>query len=145
MNDENIDSLLNDIETADNGFINDIRKYWKIITSFDDFEEMITAPLVAVKKTMPEVPEEEWDDFIKEYNIPAIEGEHLNLIMKHFTHEEIKGIIDLYENHPLLKKSIKKSIIIRDESFELTRKDVNTFQDLLMDKIVKWRDMGYIE
>jgi len=140
-----IDSILGDIENSDSSFISDIKKYWRIITAFDDFKDMIASPLTSVKKKMPNVPEEEWDKFIEEFNIPAMEGDHINQIMQHFTHEEVKAIIKLYEDHPILKKTIETTKIIREESYKLTEKWLNKFNSLLMTKIDQWGDMGYLE
>ena len=141
---DNIDSILGDIESSDDNFIEDIRKYWRIITSFDDFAEVISAPLRSLKAKHTEVPAEEWDKLIKDFNVPAMEGDHVNLIMEHFTHEELKGIIALYEENPLLKKAVSKNNVIREDSYKLTVKWFNRFNDLVQGRLGEWDEMGYL-
>jgi hypothetical protein len=144
MFDENIDDILSNIVETDAMFIADIKRYWCVVTSYDNMEEMITAPIFKMKTVLPKVPDSEWDSIIKEYDIPAMEGEHVNMIMKYYTHEELKELLNEYENNPVLKKSLKKSIEMREESLDVSSKWLNRFNEILQNRIPTWQDKDYI-
>lgn len=135
---DSIDDILGKIENADDDFIRDIKKYWCIITSYEDFEGLIQAPIKEMKKKFTKVPEVEWEAVIKEFNIPAMEGDFINQFMHFFTHDDLKSLIDLYENHPVLKKASEKNKQIRDDTYKLTVKWMDNFNSLMMKKLDEW-------
>jgi len=145
MCEEHINDILKNIEDADSGFIADIKKYWSIVTSFESVEEMITAPMKSVKTRFPKVPEEEWVDLLKVYNIPAMEGEFINQFMHFFTHEELKGLLKLYETHPLLSKSREKNKEMREDTYQLSARWLDKFNYLMGVKLQEWTELGYLE
>lgn len=144
MVEENIDDILLNIVESDAMFISDIKRYWCVVTSYDNFEEMIIAPILKMKKMFPNVPDSEWKSIIKEYDIPAMEGDHINMIMKYYTHQELKELLNEYENNPVLRKSLKKSIDMREESLDISGKWLNRFNDIIQSRLNKWKDRDYI-
>ena len=103
---------------SDKAFVKDI-KHLLVLTGSDKLGMQIIANMSQQYRAMfPSVPEKFWDAFVNE-----ITGEDLvNLVVpvyvKHYTHEEIKGLIVFYET-PLGKKVIQVTPAVMQESMAL--------------------------
>jgi len=139
-----IDGILDSIEKNDDEFIKDIKKYWENSTGIAKIDNAVREPLKTLQKQMPNVPMDEWESFIDEYNIPAMEGDFINQFMTRFTHEELKELLKLYEEHPLFKKLKESNKEIAAESYKLNEKWMRKFNFLLGEKVREWQSMGYL-
>ena len=144
MSDE-IDSILDDIEQSDSDYITDIKKYWKIVTGVDSVSKLVLEPLIGLKRKLKNVPDQEWKDLMDEFNFKAMEGDFLNQFMKHFTHEELKELLKLYDELPILQKVHASNRDILEETADLNTKWTHRFMNTMNSCIVKWQDLGYIE
>lgn len=93
----------------------DIKKLMDLTGSGDLGVQVVKQMVASFKVEMPNVPQKFWDDFMKE-----VKGEDLvNLVIpiydKHFSHEDIKGLIAFYES-PVGKKFVSKLPAITQES-----------------------------
>jgi hypothetical protein len=144
MSDE-IDNILGGIEQSDGDYITDIKKYWEIVTGVDSVAKLVAEPLIGLKKRLTKVPDEEWKELLDSINFKAMEGDFLNQFMKHFNHEELKELLKLYEEIPILKKVHASNRQILEETADLNNKWTHRFANSVNTKIVEWQDKGYIE
>lgn len=70
------------------------------------------------KKSMPQVPEKFWTEFMKEVKPGDLVEMIIPIYEKHFTEADIKAIIAFY-NTPVGKKFIMKQPVIQQESFKV--------------------------
>ena len=140
-----IDDILGGIEQSDSEYISDIKKYWKIVTGTESVAKLVAEPLIGLKKQLTKVPDEEWKELIESINFTAMEGDFLNQFMKHFTHEELKELLKLYNEIPILKKVNASNRQILEETAMLNDKWAHRFAHAVNTKIEEWQEMGYIE
>ena len=144
MTDE-IDSILGGIEQADGDYITDIKNYWKIVTGVDSVAKLVMEPLIGLKQRLKKVPDDGWTALLDKINFKAMEGDFLNQFMKHFTHEELKELLKLYAEIPILQKVHASNRQILEETADLNVKWSHRFANVVNTCIVKWQDLGYIE
>lgn len=93
----------------------DIKKLLELTGSAKLGRQTMEFMLGSFKKSMPDVPAEFWDEFMKEVN----DDELINLVApiyaKHYTHEDIKKLIAFYESD-IGQKSIQVTPLIVQES-----------------------------
>lgn len=99
----------------------DIRKLLVLTGSAKLGKQVIDSMIVNYRKAMPQVPGAFWDDFQKEANAEALIELIVPIYDKHFTHEDIKGMITFYET-PLGKKMTAAMPQITQESMAEGRK-----------------------
>jgi len=74
--------------------------------------------LVSFKKAAPNVPNEVWDEFMKEANPEALVELMVPIYEKHYTDEDVTQLIEFYRT-PLGKKVIEKMPLITQESYQV--------------------------
>ena len=72
--------------------------------------------LVTFKKSIPNVPNEVWDEFMKEVKPETLIDLIIPIYAKHYTDEDVIQLIDFYRT-PLGKKVIEKMPLISQESY----------------------------
>lgn len=72
--------------------------------------------LVTFKKSAPNVPNEFWDDFMKDVKPETLVDLNIPVYQKHYTDEEIVQLIEFYKT-PLGKKLIATMPVIAQESY----------------------------
>ena len=140
-----IDEILGSIERVNNEYTDDIKRYWRLTGSQDQFEIFVRNPIEKFKTIMPDVPGEQWKDLVEKYNPAAMEGEFMNQFMSHFSHEELKEILKLYDENPILKKAASLGPVMFRETMDLGNKWAQKFATLFADKVKYWKECGYID
>ncbi|OQP61915.1 hypothetical protein A3860_29920 [Niastella vici] len=72
--------------------------------------------LVTFKKTVPNVPNEFWDEYMKEVKPDTLIDLIIPVYAKYYTDEDVTQLIDFYRT-PLGKKVIEKLPLITQESY----------------------------
>lgn len=73
--------------------------------------------VVSFKKTMPKVPQEFWDRFIKEASPDDFIEMLIPVYVKHYTDDELIDLIEFYKS-PIGKKVIEKLPLISQDSMK---------------------------
>ena len=88
------------------------------------FDQDIEAQITAMRRARPDVPDQFWQDFTAEFKRQASPDDLMKVILpiydRHFTHQEIRQIIALYES-PLGRKISTTLPEIQQESVEAGR------------------------
>lgn len=69
------------------------------------------------KRALPEVTASEWAELQKELRVEELISIAIPIYEKHFTHDEIKGLLEFYES-PLGKKTLEKMPLVTAECME---------------------------
>lgn len=77
--------------------------------------------LTSFKKIYPSVPNEIWDNFMKEMNSETLISLVIPIYDKHYTESEIKQLTDFYQT-PIGKKVIETTPLISQESMLVGQK-----------------------
>lgn len=99
----------------------DIHKLLKITGSEKLAQENFKLMLRQLKLAFYQVPSEFWEGFEKKADMNQISNLIVPIYAKHFTQEEIQGLIAFYDT-PLGKKMITKMPIIQQESMKAGQK-----------------------
>lgn len=143
-NGNSIDDIISGIQSADDEFIKDIKRYWSITTSYENIGELLNSPIRAFKRNWPNVPDHEWNAIIEDFNVPGMEGDFINHFMNHFSHQELTEILYLYDYHPLLQKSKEKNKLIVEDTNALAENCTLKLNNLIQNKIDDWTELGYL-
>jgi hypothetical protein len=68
-----------------------------------------------LSQLMPNVPQKEWDRFREKIDSDSFSKLHIDIYDKHYSHEEIRELIDFYES-PIGRKIIEESPAMTEES-----------------------------
>ncbi|TXJ28877.1 MAG: DUF2059 domain-containing protein [Chitinophagaceae bacterium] len=97
--------------------------------------------LIAVyKKSLPEVPDQFWKEFMSEVNSDTLINLMVPIYSKHFTDEEVVGLIEFYKG-PLGKKIVEKIPLITQESYMVGEAWGKKLSEQAIKKLV---EKGYI-
>ncbi len=101
----------------DPAFEKDIRKLLEL-TGAKDLGQQATQLMIAqFKKTMPQVPVEFWDKFMKKIDMDELLNMVVPIYAKYLTHEDVKGLIEFYQT-PLGQTLLKAQPGIQRESMQ---------------------------
>ena len=99
-------------------YAKDVRKLL-ILTGTDKISMQIMVNMFAkFKELLPQVPEEFWQEALKEFNADELIDLIIPVYAKHFSHDDIKEMIAFYES-PLGKKITAALPSITQESMKL--------------------------
>ncbi len=101
-----------------NAFDNDIRKLLKITKTEESFQQMLPTMINQFKALRPDIPSSVWNTMQKEFHKEGSSGlvdKMIPLYKKHFTHADIKGLINFFES-PVGKKYADKTPALTQES-----------------------------
>ena|SRR5437763_1192069 len=93
----------------------DIRKLLEVTGSAKLGQQVLAQMLGSFKSTNAKVPEEFWDQILKEFDSGSLIDLVVPIYEKHLTHEDIKGMLAFYES-PLGRKLIEVTPAITQES-----------------------------
>jgi hypothetical protein len=93
----------------------DIRKLLVITGAPELGRQMMEQTLPAMKAAMPQVSEQFWTDFMAEADMKDFVELVVPIYERHFTHEEVRGLLQFYET-PLGQKLIQTMPQILQES-----------------------------
>lgn len=93
----------------------DIRKLMKVSGSGKIGIQMMNTMLGQFKRMMPDVPEKFWEEFAKEVDEDSLIELIVPIYDKHYTHKDIKKLIEFYES-PIGEKMVRKMPVIMQES-----------------------------
>ncbi|HEY0555196.1 MAG TPA: DUF2059 domain-containing protein [Thermoanaerobaculia bacterium] len=93
----------------------DIRKLLEVTGSAKLGQQVLAQMLDSFKSTNSKVPEEFWDQILKEFDSGSLIDLVVPIYEKHLTHEDIKGMLAFYES-PLGRKLIEVTPAITQES-----------------------------
>jgi hypothetical protein len=99
----------------------DIRKLLKITGSGELGTQVMGQMIGSMKKTMPQVPEKFWGDFMKEVHTEELVDLIVPVYDRNLTHDDIKELIRLYES-PTGKKFVSMLPKITQESMVVGEK-----------------------
>lgn len=117
----------------------DIKKLLQLTKSGELGIQAMNQMIGTFKTTMPSVPEKFWEDFMKEIKADDLVNLIVPIYEKHFTHDDIKGLIAFYET-PVGQKFIQTQPAIAQESMEAGQK---WGQELGMKVAQKLKEGGY--
>ena len=100
---------------VDESLHSDIRKMLKLSGQGELGIQAMKQILGSFKQAMPQVPDEFWDEFMKEAKADDLIDMVVPIYAKHFTRDDIGEMIKFY-NSPVGKKLIKKQPKIMKES-----------------------------
>ncbi len=101
--------------------IRDIKRMMEISGSGDLGMQVLTNMIDSYKKSLPNIPQTFWDNFIKEVNAESLVELVIPIYDKYLSHDEIKDIIRFYES-PSGRKLVKVLPMITEESMDVGRK-----------------------
>lgn len=96
----------------------DIRKLLEVTGAAQIGKQVLDQMLESFKTTLPDVPAEFWTEAMKEFDPAVLVERTVPIYDRHFTHQEIQGLIAFYET-PLGRKTISVLPAITQESFEI--------------------------
>ncbi|WP_276497675.1 DUF2059 domain-containing protein [Pontibacter litorisediminis] len=99
----------------DNAKTKDIRELLRLTKAGELGMQAINTSMETVRRTNTSVPAELWDEFEKSFTVEDLVNLTVPIYDKHFTHQEIKDLIALY-NTPLGQKLLDKMPVIMQES-----------------------------
>ena len=102
-------------EAVDPKLSADIRKLLKVSGQGELGIQAMGQMIGSFKQAMPHVPAEFWDEFMKEVDADDLVDLVVPIYAKHFTREDIQGLIKFYQS-PLGKKFTSKQGVIMQES-----------------------------
>ena len=80
--------------------------------------QVMTNMIAAYRESYPQVPQAFWDDFLKEAKPETLVEMIIPVYEKHYTQEEVQGLIAFYQS-PLGKKVITTMPLIAQESYSI--------------------------
>jgi uncharacterized protein len=80
--------------------------------------QVMSNMISTMKKSHPSIPEKFWDDFLKEAKPEEMIDLMIPIYAKHFTDEDVIGLIEFY-NTPLGKKVTSTLPLIAQESYSV--------------------------
>jgi hypothetical protein len=95
----------------------DIRKLLEVTGSAKLGQQVLAQMMQTFKSTNPKVPEEFWDEVMKEFDSGTMIDLVVPVYEKHLTHEDVKGMLAFYES-PLGQKLIAVTPAITQESMQ---------------------------
>ena len=95
----------------------DIRKLLEVTGSAKLGQQVLAQMLSTFQSTNPKVPEEFWDQVMKEFDAGTMIDLVVPIYAKHLTHEDVEGMLAFYES-PLGQKLIAVTPVITQESME---------------------------
>jgi hypothetical protein len=95
----------------------DIRKLLEVTGSAKLGQQVLAQMMQTFKSTNPKVPEEFWDQVMKEFDSGTMIDLVVPVYEKHLTHEDVKGMLAFYES-PLGQKLIAVTPAITQESMQ---------------------------
>ena len=99
----------------------DIRKLLKITGSGELGQQVMGQMMANFKKTMPQVPEKFWSDFMKEVHTDELVDLIVPVYDRNLTHDDVKELIRFYET-PTGKKFVSVLPKITQESMAVGEK-----------------------
>jgi hypothetical protein len=93
----------------------DIRKLLEVTGSAKLGQQVLAQMLNTFRSTNPKVPDEFWDQIMKEFDSGTMIDLVVPIYAKHLTHEDVKGMLAFYES-PLGHKLIEVTPVIAQES-----------------------------
>ena len=99
----------------------DIRKLLKITGSGELGQQVMTQMMANFKKTMPQVPDKFWSDFMKEVRTDELVDLIVPVYDRNLTHDDVKELIRFYET-PTGKKFVSVLPKITQESMVVGEK-----------------------
>ena len=99
----------------------DIRKLLKITGSGELGTQVMGQMIGSMKKTMPQVPEKFWGDFMKEVHTEELVDLIVPVYDRNLTHDDVKELIRFYES-PTGKKFVSVLPKITQESMVVGEK-----------------------
>ncbi len=99
----------------------DIRRLMELTGAGDMGIQTMKQMITYYKQSNTGVPDKFWDDFMAEANAAELVEMCIPSYEKHFTHDEIKGLIAFFETD-LGKKMIEKQGVIMQECMEAGQK-----------------------
>jgi uncharacterized protein len=113
----------------------DIRKLLKITGSGELGTQVMSQMIGSMKKTMPQVPEKFWGDFMKEVHTDELVDLIVPVYDRNLTHDDVKELIRFYESPTgkkfvsVLPKITQESMVVGEKwGRELAMKVVNKLQ-----------------
>jgi hypothetical protein len=95
----------------------DIRKLLEVTGSAKLGQQVLAQMVQTFKSSNPKVPEEFWDQVMKEFDSGTMIDLVVPVYEKHLTHEDVKGMLAFYES-PLGQKLIAVTPAITQESMQ---------------------------
>ena len=80
--------------------------------------QMLSTLIQSYKKEVPSVPEEFWDEFVRQVNPNDLMDLVVPIYSKYFTEEEINQIVKFYKT-PIGKKMVEKLPLIMQDSYRV--------------------------
>lgn len=99
----------------------DIKLLMEMTGSSQLSTQILDQLLPQYKTAFPDVPEDVWNEFRDELNVDDLMTQIIPVYEKHFTHEEIKQLIDFYKT-PLGQKTISVLPSVMQESMMIGQK-----------------------
>lgn len=96
----------------------DIVKLLELTNSADLGQQVLTGMIANLKTNLPDVPEAFWQELQAEINPDALQELIIPIYDRHFTHEDIKGLIAFYET-PLGQRVVRKLPVVTQESMQV--------------------------
>ncbi|MEW6732752.1 MAG: DUF2059 domain-containing protein [Acidobacteriota bacterium] len=119
--------------------VKDIKRLIAITSGENLVRQMMNHLISSFKTSLPQVPEQYWDNFIKEVNENELIERLIPIYERHLTHEDIKGLINFYET-PTGQRVLKALPEISKESFTIGQ----SYGREVGEKIIKkLREDGY--
>lgn len=102
----------------DNAKIKDIKRLLELTGAADMGIQALGSSMQGLRNSNPNIPEEFFTEFQKQFNAELIVTNIAPIYDKHFTHEEIKELLKFYQT-PLGKKTISTMPKIMEESMAM--------------------------
>ena len=116
-----IPAMAEDLNKADVAKRVDIQRLMTLTGAGDMGIQTMKQMITIYKQNNTGVPDKFWDDFMAEVNAEELVEMCVPSYEKHFTHDEIKGLIAFFETD-LGKKMIEKQPLIMQECMEAGQK-----------------------
>ena len=105
-------------DAESDAFSKDIAKLFELNGSQKTYAAIIPQILNSMKGMRNDVPDEAWKELEKEFlgeSVTELNNLLIPIYKKHFTHEDVKGMIAFFES-PIGKKLAEKTPVISQES-----------------------------
>ncbi|MCF8362099.1 MAG: DUF2059 domain-containing protein [Prolixibacteraceae bacterium] len=127
---------------AQSDYDKDLEKFLQINGSTETYNIMYEQILTQLKMSKPGVPDSVWSNLKTEVfdnEVKELTKKMVPLYKKHFTHEDVKELINFYES-PIGKKLVTKTPLLTQESMQFSQQ----WGMSLMGKLNGWlSEKGY--
>ena len=129
------------VSAQDSTKIRHIRQLMEVTGAAKMGNQMITSMISSYKQSIPDVPADFWDAFIKEADMSQLMDHIIPIYAEQFTDDDIQQMLAFYQT-PIGKKMIEKMPIILQQSMQLGGQWGKQLSEKVLEKL---KQKGYMK